>query len=331
MDPLGLGDVARVPRVAERAHLARDLVAGHGDHAVAAHRHERERGRVVAGEDRHVARAVAADDRDLLDVGACLLDAHHVGMVREAQERVRLNVGAGAAGDVVDHDRQAALVRDGAEVGLQHALVRAVVVRGHDERGVRTQLRGAAGGLDGGAGVVGAGARDDRDPVAGRAAVHGLNGDADAGLALLGGQRGRLAGGANRDQAVDAGEDLPGHQAAVGGLVELAGGGERGHERGEGAAEAGVGVGAVAGDASHLECLQGWWRLAARKGSKGVRWGWARGPGAWRRRSSLAHAGTASAAGVAARRLSTTASKGWRPASRSSAISQRAAARAPSA
>ena len=141
----------------------------HGDHAVAAHREDRQGRRVVAGEDGDVARPVAADHRDLLDVAAGLLDRHDARVLGEPQERVRLDVGAGPAGHVVDDDRQAALVRDRAEVRLEHPLVGLVVVGRDDERGVGAQGRGAAGGLDRAAGVVGARARDDRDPARRRA------------------------------------------------------------------------------------------------------------------------------------------------------------------
>ena len=68
----------------------------------------------------------------------------------------------GARRDVVDDDRQAALVGDGPEVALQHPLVRPVVVGRDDERGVGAQLGGPPGGPDRRGGVVGARPGDDR-------------------------------------------------------------------------------------------------------------------------------------------------------------------------
>ena len=157
--PRALG-VAGVPGRDERAHLGRDLVARDGDDAVAAHREDRERRRVVAGEDGHVARPVAADHRELLDVAARLLDRDDARVLGEPEERVGLDVRARPAGHVVDDDRQAALVGDRAEVGVEHPLVGPVVVGRDDERGVGAQGGGPAGRLDRGAGVVAAGAGD---------------------------------------------------------------------------------------------------------------------------------------------------------------------------
>src|SRR6185503_15680764 len=86
---------------AQRDQLAGDLVAGHGDDAVAAHREHRQGPRVVAGEDRDVARPVAADPGDLLQVPARLLDRDDAGVLGEAQEDVRRHVRAGPRRDVV--------------------------------------------------------------------------------------------------------------------------------------------------------------------------------------------------------------------------------------
>ena len=94
VDPPGLVHVAARAGRAQRRHLARDLVARHGHDAVAAHREDRERRGVVAGQDGDVARPVAADHRDLLDVAARLLDRDHARVLGEPQERVGLDVGA---------------------------------------------------------------------------------------------------------------------------------------------------------------------------------------------------------------------------------------------
>ncbi len=89
-------------------------------------------------------------------------------MLGEAQQRVGIDVGPGAAGHVVDDDGQVALVGDGPVVRLEHALVGLVVVGRHDEGGVRAEGGGAARGRDGGARVVRAGAGDDRRHAPGR-------------------------------------------------------------------------------------------------------------------------------------------------------------------
>ena len=121
---------------------------------------------------------------------------------------------------------------------VEHPLVGPVVVRRDDEGGVGPEGGRAAGGLDRRTRVVGPGPGDDRGRVGPTALRDGLDGDLDAPVALGGRERGRLAGGADGDEAVDAGEDLPRGQRAIGGLVDGRRGGERGDERGERAAEA---------------------------------------------------------------------------------------------
>ena len=163
VDPAGRRPSRRPGRRAQRDELARDLVGGHGHDAVAAHREDRQGPGVVAGEDRDVARPVAADPGDLLEVAAGLLDRDDPRMLGEPQERVRVDVRAGPARHVVDDDRQVALVGDGPVVGLEHPAVGPVVVRRDDERGVGPELGGAAGRADRGRRVVGAGAGDHAD------------------------------------------------------------------------------------------------------------------------------------------------------------------------
>ena len=80
-----------------RDELARDLVRRDRDDAVAAHREDRQGPGVVAGEDRDVARPVAADPGDLLEVAARLLDRDDARVLGEPQERVGIDVGARSA------------------------------------------------------------------------------------------------------------------------------------------------------------------------------------------------------------------------------------------
>ena len=123
-------------------------------------------------------------------------------------------------------------------MGVEHPLVGPVVVGRHDERRVGAEGRGASGRLDRGAGVVAAGAGDDRDAGPRRALGDGLDGELDEAVALGGRQGGRLAGRPDGDEAVDPGEDLPCDEPPEGGLVDGAVGGERRDEGGERAAEA---------------------------------------------------------------------------------------------
>ena len=236
MDAPGGGPVPGVRGRAQRDELARDLVGRDGDDAVAAHREHRQGPGVVAGQDRDVARPVAADPGDLLEVAAGLLDRDDPRVLGESQERVRIDVRAGPRRDVVDDDRQVALVGDGPEVRVEHPAVGPVVVGGDDERGVGAELGRPAGRTDRGGGVVRAGPGDDRDAIARRALGGDLHGRGDEPLALLGRQGGGLAGRAARDEAVDAGQDLPAHEPAECGLVEGAVRLERRDEGGQRAA-----------------------------------------------------------------------------------------------
>ncbi len=141
---------------------------------------------------------VAQDGHDLFQVRGGLLDRHDAGMLREPQQRRGIDVAARPAGHVVDDDRQAALVRDGPVVRLEHPLVGLVVVRRDHEGRVGPQGRGPAGRRDGRGGVVGAGTGDDRDAAGQAAAGDRLDGQADEPVVLLVGRRGRLAGRAAR-------------------------------------------------------------------------------------------------------------------------------------
>ena len=103
---------------------------------------------------------------DLVEVPGGFLDRDDPRMLGEPQERVGVDVRAGPRRDVVDDDRQVALVGDRPVVRLEHPRVGPVVVRRDDERGVGAELGGPTGRGDGRRGVVRAGAGDDRDPGA---------------------------------------------------------------------------------------------------------------------------------------------------------------------
>jgi hypothetical protein len=95
------------------------------------------------------------------------------------------------------------------------------------EQRVRSRGLGGVGQLERLAGRVAAGARDDRHPLA-----RGLDDRRDHRDVLLDRERRRLAGRADRDQAVDTLLDLPVDQPGQPLEVDLAVA-ERGHERGE--------------------------------------------------------------------------------------------------
>ena len=261
---------------------------------------------------------VAADRRDLLEVGGRLLDRDDPRMLGEPEDRVRVDVGAGPAGHVVDDDRQAALVRDGPEVGLEHPLVGLVVVGRHDERGVGAQLRGTARGRDRGAGVVRAGARDHGDaaaagPLAGRGTAISMTGRARRGRGSA--TRRWCRPGRGRRCRPDLPVDEPAEAAsssapsAVNGVTSAVNAPRR--------------RGTVASGVRARRVMVGLLRVAGGRRRCG-------------REVGAGHSGQALAIAVARTggvpsSSSTTASNGWRPGPRSSRTSQRQAASAPSA
>ena len=168
----------------------------HGDDAAAAVREPAEVGDVVAGVDgvAHLRQPDAARevaDRVLDRDDGVELDRGLVGLERDA--------GAGAAGDVVEHDRYVGGLDDRAEV-VEHAGLAGLVVVGRDQQQpVGADLLGLLGQLDRVGGGVGADAGDDRGAVADGVLDRGQD------LAVLGDARGgRLARRAGDDDAVVA-------------------------------------------------------------------------------------------------------------------------------
>ena len=138
-------------------------------------------------------------------VAACLI-AGEVRVRGELEHAGGAEVAAGADGDVVDDDRHRARLGDRAEVGDDAGLRRAHVVRHddqrRDERGRR--LRAPATAAIVVCGVVGAGADDELRVALGAHARARV----DDGALLVGVERGRLAGGAERDDAGGAGVEV---------------------------------------------------------------------------------------------------------------------------
>ena len=121
----------------------------------------------------------------------------------QPDDRLGLDVLAGAAGDVVDAMRQAGFLGEHAEVVVKAFLRRLVVVGGDLQGGVGADFFGELRQAEGFGRAVRAGAGHDLD-----SAGDGLDDEGDDALLFLVAERGRLAGGAHRDEAVGAGGDL---------------------------------------------------------------------------------------------------------------------------
>lgn len=153
-------------------------------------------------------------------------------MSGEAEHGRRFDTGAGAAGDVVQHQREARRVGDAQEVRLHGLLRRTAVVRRHHQEAVRPRLFGGPRQGDGVPGVGAAHARDDLGPVADLLA----HGPYERGLLGVRGGGG-LSRGAVQDQPVTAlGHEMTGELAGAC-QIQFSGGGERRDHRAEGAAE----------------------------------------------------------------------------------------------
>ncbi len=120
-------------------------------------------------------------------------------------------------GDVVRHDGQPGLGAQPAEVRGDLARVGAGVEGRGGHQGVGAQCGGGAGVVEdpGGGGV-------DDPGQDGHPAVRGLDDGLQGGGAPVVGEIGDLAGGAEREQPVDAAVEEVGHQAGEGGGVDLA-------------------------------------------------------------------------------------------------------------
>ena len=116
----------------------------------------------------------------LLEIVVCLLHRAHGLDLREARDRLRLDVHDDARRDVVDDDRTVAGPRDRFEVRDDPSLRRLVVVRRDDQEGVGAELVGLFRQVDRVRGRVGAGAGDD-----GGAVADGLDRGADQVEALV--------------------------------------------------------------------------------------------------------------------------------------------------
>ncbi len=114
----------------------------------------------------------------------------------ELRNRLHRKVVPGQPGDVVQEDGEGRIVGDGRVEVEQAVLGRAEVVRGDDDRRVRSRVRGGVDVLAHGFDARVAAAGEHRRPVGARG--HGLYHP----LALRGGQARKLADGAAREQPV---------------------------------------------------------------------------------------------------------------------------------
>ena len=195
---------------------------------------EGERGHVLARKLDEIRPHGLPLQRDAREIAGRILHARDVLQFEQPLHGVDRHVDHRAGRDVVDDDRNADRVVHRLEM-LVHAFLGRLVVIGRDhEHGVGAGLLGMAREFDGLGGRVGARARDHRN-----AAARLIDAPFDHLVVLVMRQGGALAGGADRNQTVGTFGNLPFDQVAETLFVELAVL-ERGHQRGEGAAELAV-------------------------------------------------------------------------------------------
>ncbi len=194
---------------AQCGHLGRQDVGDHRDHALPAQRQVGQAGEVVTAVLREARRHGLGDVGRAGHVARRILEAHDARVPRQRGHGVHLQVDDGAAGHVVEHQRQ----RDG--VGLRgevrhQPLLRGLVVVGHDaEQRIRAAFFGKARQRHRLGRRIGAHAG--HDVGAARCVLHGGGQQ----LAVLGmAQRGAFARGAGYDDAGRAAVDVPVDQAA---------------------------------------------------------------------------------------------------------------------
>ena len=135
----------------------------------------------------------------LLDVAGGVLDGQDTGVLGQAGQGAVLNTHAGAAGDVVDHDRQVGGLDHGHNVPVDALLAGAVVVRGVNEQGLGPGRLGAHANAHGVGGVVAPGPGHEQG-----ASFQGVLDLTDEGLLLRQVGGGGLAGGSRQEDEVGA-------------------------------------------------------------------------------------------------------------------------------
>lgn len=152
------------------------------DGAVGAHRVTLEDEVCAAAANEEALGAVGHDARQLARVAARQLDAHHVGVLGDAEDGVGREIAAGSgAGEVVHEERDRALVGHVIKV-LHNEVVgeQAAVVAGRENQGMSgARLAGVFAQLGCLLGALSTAAGDEGDASAGGLVEDGIPGDAD--------------------------------------------------------------------------------------------------------------------------------------------------------
>ena len=147
-------------------HGSGSYVGDNGNHAQTAHGKQGHDLIVIAGVKIDIAVCQRHQFDDLADVAAGFLDADNAGDLFDDPGRgLRLDVAAGAAGNIVHDDRDIGAFSDCLVMGIEAVLGALVVIGSHDQQSVRTGLSDFGGELNGRLGAVGACAGYDRDPA----------------------------------------------------------------------------------------------------------------------------------------------------------------------
>lgn len=202
MEQAGRLHVVHLQGVGQGDHLFRCDVGGDGNDAFRAGGHQRERLVVVAAQDDEVLGAVADDGTDLGIIAGCFLDGDDVGVLRQTEGCLGGQIGACAAGDIIEDNGLGRRIRNGCEVLIKAFLRGFIVIRNHDEIGVGIHALEALDVLQRAGQRVGADAGDD-----GEAACVLARQTKDF-AALFHAQAGRLPCRSERNEEIDAGFDL---------------------------------------------------------------------------------------------------------------------------
>ena len=151
------------------------------------------------------------------EVSAGLLDAVDPGVGGQRLVGLRGKGDAGAAGHIVQDHGQLGALRDVLIVLDEAGLAGLVVIGADQQGGISAGVLGVLGQIDGGGGVVAAGAGNDLDP-----AVYPLDAVFHSGDVLPDGHSSGFAGGAADTDRVHTGGDLGIDEAPEGFVVDIA-------------------------------------------------------------------------------------------------------------
>ncbi|MNM91872.1 hypothetical protein D3C81_1041830 [compost metagenome] len=228
VDRAGFGGIATHGGGAQVAHGARSDVGGHRDVAATAHQHQLDSGGVIAGIDQEVLADAVQHFLAALQVASGFLDADDVLHLGQTLDGLRQHVAGGTAGHVVEDLRDRHGFGDMAEMLVQAFLGRLVVVRGHQQAGIRATGLGGFGQLHGFASGIGAGTGDHRNT-----AVDLVNHATDNFKVLAHVESGRLARGADRYDGIGAFLQVEIHQlreaVPIQSTLSIEGGDQRHH------------------------------------------------------------------------------------------------------